>query len=204
MLRRVFYPLIFICMVVGLPLQAIAQDGPEQVLTDVSQNVLQAVRENQGTYEDAPEVLQKQLLGLLDPVVDFNAFSRGVMGPYYKQATAEQRDAFMSAFKTTLSELYTSALVASEIKDISVLEKTSKKPGRANVAMKAVSGNNNSYTLQYNMRQGSDGQWRIRNIILDGVNVGLTYRNQFKSAMETENQDLARVITLWPQIIEGN
>ena len=205
MLRRILIQIAILFAALSLSVQATADDasGPDQLLQSVSENVLEAVAQYGEDYDNAPDVLEAELLNILDPALDFTSFSRGVMGKYYAQATPEQRNAFITEFKATLVELYTSALVAAKIEAISIDETSSSRPGRANIAMKAESQTGASYTLQYNMAQNDDGQWLIRNIILDGVNIGLTYRNQFRSAMETENEDLERVIQLWPQIIEG-
>lgn len=206
MSRRIFIQLLMVLGALGLGLQARAETpvvGPDKVLEDVSARVMAAVRQHADTYEDTPDALESELLSILEPSLDFKSFSRGVMGRYYKTATPEQQVAFSGEFKATLVDLYTSALVAAKIEDISIAETLSKKPGRANVVMEAKSDSGTSYLLQYNMRQNDEGTWLIRNIIIDGVNIGLTYRNQFKSAMETENEDLARVVKLWPQIIEG-
>jgi phospholipid transport system substrate-binding protein len=49
------------------------------------------------------------------------------------------------------------------------------------------------------MGQGEDGVWRVRNVIVDGVNLGLTYRNQFASAMQSGDArgDIDAVIDEW-------
>ena len=40
--------------------------------------------------------------------------------------------------------------------------------------------------------------WRVRNVIVDGVNFGRTYRNQFASAMESRGLGaLDTVIDAW-------
>lgn len=205
MSRRFLIQLLMVLGTLGIGNQATAQaeTGPDETLEAISENVLEAVRQHTSRQDATPVVLQADLLKILDPSLDFESFSRGVMGRYYDLATPQQRVEFADEFKTTLVELYTSALVAAKIETITIVETSSKKEGRANVAMDAKSKGGESYTLQYNMSQNDDGAWLIRNIILDGVNIGLTYRNQFKSAMETENEDLARVVKLWPEIIDG-
>lgn len=60
-----------------------------------------------------------------------------------------------------------------------------------------------SYTIQFSLRRADDGQWQVRNIIMNGVNIGLTFRNQFASAMDTTGGDLDEVIDDWPQIVKG-
>jgi len=59
------------------------------------------------------------------------------------------------------------------------------------------------YPLSYSMKQNKDGVWKLRNIIISGVNIGLTYRNQFASAMRdsANGGDLDKVIDGWAEVI---
>lgn len=207
MFRPMFRPIAiqFLALVLLLVPAAQAQEGtdPEQLVLDVSRDVLEAVNRNRPTYDTNPDALQAELLALLNPVIDFDSFSRGVMGEFYDMANAAQRAEFQTAFKATLVDLYTSALVASVITDMSLRETVRASDTSANVIVSVATQDGSSYVVQYSMRQDASGSWKARNIILDGVNIGLTYRNQFKSAMETENGDLARVIRIWPELIDG-
>ncbi len=200
--HAIFNPLVVLVLLIcSTPAQA--EVGAEQLVSDISQDVLERVRTYAPTYDNDPMVLQNELLQLLDPVIDFESFSRGVMGAYYDQATPAQRDKFMTAFKATLVDLYTSTLVIYELTKVSLRETVSVPPDGARVSVDVFTREDGSYVVQYNMRRDASGRWVARNIILDGVNIGLTYRNQFQSAMEAENQDLGRVIELWPELIDG-
>ena len=42
-----------------------------------------------------------------------------------------------------------------------------------------------------------DSQWKLTNLIIDGVNLGLVFRTQFASAMSTHNGDMNQVIEKW-------
>ncbi|WP_306253121.1 phospholipid-binding protein MlaC [Parvularcula sp. IMCC14364] len=194
----------FAVLLVLLPAStAFAQNDPEQLVVDVSRDALEILREYRPTYDDNPELLQNELLALLDPVIDFEAFSRGVMGNYRDQATDSQREQFRELFKATLVDLYTSALVATEIRDIQVRETNMRSDTSASVLVDVTAADGTSYEVSYSMRRDDAGTWKARNIIIDGVNVGLTYRNQFRSVMETENGDMERVIQIWPEVIDG-
>ncbi len=203
MFRRFTILITFILALLTAPSFAHAQDDPDTFLVNVSNQVLDVIKDNRESYSETPDILETALLEKLEPAVDFDAFSRGVMGSYYKAATSEQRENFVAAFKATLIELYTQGLVSAQVEDIGIEDTNIRSPKSATVMMVVTSKDQNSYKLQYSLRRRDDTPWKIRNIIVDGVNVGLTYRNQFKSAMETENGDLERVITIWPQII-GN
>ncbi|MCI5044272.1 MAG: ABC transporter substrate-binding protein [Aquisalinus sp.] len=196
---------LFAILLVFIPAsKGYAQSDPEQMVKDISSQALEILREYRSTYEDNPEILQGELLNLLDPVTDFEAFSQGVMGSYREQATADQRQRFTELFKATIVDLYTSALVATEISDIAVRETNYRSDTSATVIVDVRVIDGTSYEVSYSMRRESGEDWKARNIIIDGVNVGLTYRNQFRSAMETEDGDLERVIQIWPELIDGN
>jgi phospholipid transport system substrate-binding protein len=94
-------------------------------------------------------------------------------------------------------------MVTFGIDDVSVREPDDVDPSstRTRVRMDAVDGRGNSYDINYTMMQ-TDGQWQMQNMIVDGVNVGLTYRNQFDSAMATNNGSAEQVIENWEQFIE--
>lgn len=203
MFRRFGLLLTFIAVLFAAPVMASAQDEPDVFLANVSNQVLDVINDNRESYSEMPDILETALLKALEPAVDFDAFSRGVMGSYYKEASDAQRSKFVGAFKATLIELYTQGLVSAQVEDIIIADTNIRSPKSATVAMDVTSKDQNSYQLQYSLRRSEGTSWKIRNIIVDGVNIGLTYRNQFKSAMETENGNLERVIEIWPQII-GN
>ena len=203
MFRRFALFVTFVLTLLTVSTFAHAQDKPDEFLVNVSNQVLEVIKDNRESYSETPDVLETALLNTLEPAVDFNAFSRGVMGRYYKEATTEQREKFVTAFKDTLIELYTQGLVSTEVDDIRIEDTNIRSPKSATVTMEVTSKSENSYSIQYSLRKAEATSWKIRNIIANGVNVGLTYRNQFKSAMETEDGNLERVIAIWPQII-GN
>ena len=203
MFRRFTILITLVFALLTAPAFANEQGDPDKFLIDVSNQVLEVVLENRESYAETPEVLETALLDTLEPAVDFNAFSRGVMGRNYKDATPQQREKFVEAFKATLVELYTQGLVSADVEDIRIDDTNLRSPKSATVTMEVTSKDKKSYKIQYSLRKNDEAPWKIRNLIVGGVNIGLTYRNQFKSAMETEKGNLERVIEIWPQII-GN
>ena len=203
MFRRFIFLMTLAFALLTTPAFANGQGDPDEFLIDVSNQVLDVVKDNRASYAETPDVLETALLDTLDPAVDFNAFSRGVMGAYYKDATTQQRESFITAFKATLIELYTQGLVSADVEDIRIDDTNIRSPKSATVTMEVTSQDKKSYKIQYSLRKNDESVWKIRNLIVGGVNIGLTYRNQFKSAMDTENGNLERVIEIWPQII-GN
>ena len=61
------------------------------------------------------------------------------------------------------------------------------------------------YPVLYAMTQNADQGWRIGNIVIAGVNIGLTYRSQFKSVAADARYggDLDQVIDAWVRFVSG-
>jgi phospholipid transport system substrate-binding protein len=55
------------------------------------------------------------------------------------------------------------------------------------------------YPMEYSVMKMPAGDWRIRNVIVNGINLGLTYRNQFAAAVTSpaNRGDLDKVIAGW-------
>ena len=83
------------------------------------------------------------------------------------------------------------------------LQTTLEATDRDSVKMEVRSKEGKVYPVIYSMRLGEDGSWRMYNIIINGINIGLTYRNQFASAMNApENKgSLDAVINGWGETI---
>lgn len=156
--------------------------GAEDFVQQAADRLIATIAAERKQFDANPQPLFQQVGEQLDQTVDFASIARGVMGSYYKDATADQRSAFQKTFRTSLIQLYTRTLVAFESKSIQVAPAERATEKTALVAMQVESANNQHYTLVYNLARLAEG-WRIRNMIVDGVNLGMTYRSQFTSMM---------------------
>src|SRR5690606_3751295 len=92
-------------------------NDPEKLVVRVSEKVMDAINQEREEYRKQPETLQAVLSQHLDPVIDFESFSKGVMGKYYDQANDGERLSFVNDFTNTLVTLYARALVAFEVEE---------------------------------------------------------------------------------------
>jgi len=49
-----------------------------------------------------------------------------------------------------------------------------------------------------------DGQWKVRNVIVEGINMGLLFRDQFAQAMQAQGGDLEAVISNWGNVVAAS
>ena len=183
---------------------AMADETPEGVVRAASEELLQVIRSGDALAESDPDAFYREVASTLEKSVDFDGIARLVMATYYRKATDAQRKRFAEAFKWGLVRTYAKALIDFDNVRLEVLGSTpGKRPTRATVQMRAISEDGRSYPMEYSMVL-TDAGWRMRNLVINGVNLGLTYRNQFASAMRApENQgDIDRVIDGWSAVID--
>lgn len=179
--------------------------GPVEMVRQTSSEVLALIEEARSYAEEDPERFYREVESLLSPVVDFESFARSVMAAHYRDATPEQRQQFAETFKWSLVRTYALALTEFEDGEVVVVppDRPPRNPKRQTVKMEIRTEQGEVYPVLYSVVQGDDGQWQIRNLIVNGVNMGLTYRNQFNSAMRDPQYggDLDQVIDDWGKLL---
>jgi phospholipid transport system substrate-binding protein len=184
------------------------------VVNDTTQKVMAVVAEA-GSYVDKdPERYYQQVQSILDPVIDFRGFARSVMGPYasserYRSLDAagqarlrDQLDRFTEVMRLGLVRTYSKGLLAYGGSRIEVFAAADEEPasGKASVRQLVYSGQPEPYVLIYQMGRGKAGGWQLRNIVIEGVNLGEIYRNQFEASARKNNGDLNAVIDSWTAV----
>lgn len=180
---------------------ASAQMNEAEVLVDeTTSRMLALIDEAKGYVDEDPERFYVAVEGLLNPVIDFPRFARSVMAAYYKRATPAQRERFAEGFKWSLVRTYALALTEFNDGGVTIVpsDRPPQRPDRASVKQE-IRSSGEIYPVVYSMSRSPDGEWRVQNIIINGINMGLTYRNQFASAVNDPayGGNMDRIIDGW-------
>jgi phospholipid transport system substrate-binding protein len=183
--------------------QTATYDTPEEMVQETSKAVLDLVDDARAYVDENPERFFRQVESVLSPVVDFDSFARSVMASHYRRATPEQRKRFADSFRSGLVRTYALALMDFENGRVVVVppDRPPRDPARRTVKME-VHAAGQVWPVLYSVNQDNDGSWQVRNLIVNGINMGLTYRNQFNSAMNQHGGDIEAVIDAWAELIE--
>ena len=183
--------------------------GPEEDLKryvdENTQKLVQKLNAEKGLYEKDPEAFYASMDETLQEFVDFRRIAARVMGRYARQTTPEQRDAFVEKFKRSLFDSYAQALVSAEDFEIIVKEATilPQNEDRASVEMELISASGNRYPVTYSMYRTGDDRWMMENVIVEGVNIGLAFRDRFAQEMEENRGQVQAVIDGWGDAVEA-
>jgi len=190
-----FIPIFFVLLFIPANINA---ESPHEYVDRIHGNVIQIIKEKRTVFETNPKEFIQSVEDTLEPLVDYKRISRGVMGKHYKTASLAQRERFTEVFKSTLLNTYSKVLAEFQNEEIRVLPKVKKssKPNREKVYIEIIT-NTKVYPAVYDMHLNKKGEWKIINIILNGVNLGLTFRNQFYSLMKIQENNVDRVINNW-------
>ncbi len=198
---------------VGINAQAqeAASAEPGELIAEATDRIMALVADANSYFDKEPERYYDAVGAELDGLVDFRSFARGVMGDVAsgatyrklddagKQRLRTQLDAFTAVIRTGLIQTYGKGLLAfggSETK----VAKAEISPDNARVASvtQSVMGDEDKvYTLRYQMGLYRDGSWKLRNMIIENVNLGEIYRSQFADALDAANGDVDKVIAGW-------
>lgn len=177
--------------------QAQAQSSPVETVRDSTDELMSKIEGRRDYFQQHPGELEALVDDSLEDIADFRYIGASVMGRYFRNASPEQRSRFVNTFRQTLIDTYAKGLVTFDYRDIRVLDSQGASSGdQASVDMEVVGTSGQVYPVSYSLRK-SDGQWKVVNVIVNGINLGLTFRNQFDQAMRNNNRDYDAVINGW-------
>lgn len=178
--------------------------SPHELIEIVTSDLLQTIAEHRESFDDNPQAFFDSLDCLLVQVIDFNWIASNVMGAYRAEATDEQRELFVKAFHRDLIETYGRGLISYGDETIVVLPPTEDLDGkRRATVVQEIRGKDGVFPLYYSMALNRDGQWKITNVVINGINLGKTFRNQFAQRAQKYGGNIDQVIDNWSSQVEA-
>lgn len=173
--------------------------GPEQAVWNTTQTLLSIIEDERTSFTENPEKFYTRVAEALQPVVGFKRIAAMVMGPYYKKANKEQRKKFSQSFERSLVETYSGGLIEYEGYTIDILPGEPVPDGDRTAVVDIVitTSSGSQVPLKYSMYKTKAGQWKVQNVTVAGINVGLLYRQQFARKVVEANGDLGLVVNQW-------
>lgn len=182
--------------VAELPLK---QMSPHQVVDSVTTQLMQVVSHGKDSMKSNPDAYFAEVQKIMEKVVDFDYIAKNVMGArYWNTASPDQRTRFVSVFTDGLVQTYAKGMANFADLDISVEPPSEDIGDKKRVAViQKFEGPEGVNNVAYTMGKHKSGEWRLINVVLDGVNLGETLRSQFAQAVAENKGDLDATISGW-------
>ena len=192
--KNYFY--ISILLLSSLPL--ISEEDPYIFIDSNAQKMVQVLIENKDLFSKDREAYEDKIKEILDPMIDFRRVAASVMGKkYYQASSPKQRKDFVAIFRNSLLDTYAETLAQWGDQSINTLPGEGDWSGLKSIEVKQMLDTGSSkYPISYKLRK-SDDQWMIVNIIVNGVNLGLTFRNQFQALANNHDGNIEVILMNW-------
>lgn len=188
------------------------QPSANEVVKATTDKVMKIIIDAQVYYDTDPKRFYSEIEQVLEEFVDFNSFARGVMGVYaskkhYMALKTNQEKAvfkarmerFTNTFQDGLVQTYAKGLLAFNGNTIEVLPpaKGAAAEGSVTVVQHIYGDSEKPYVVHYKMRKNRSGQWKLRNLTIEAINLGRVYQSQFRTAARQYQGDIDAVIDNW-------
>lgn len=179
-----------------------SDNNPYNFIDANAQKMVQVLKENKSLFIDDRELYEQKIKEIFEPMIDFRRVAATVMGrEYYLASSREQREEFVDIFKDSLLDTYAETLAQWENQTITTIfpEDMQVKSYELNniEVQQTLNTGSSKYPISYKLRKNKDQSWSIVNIIVNGVNLGLTFRNQFQALASKNNGDIEATLEGW-------
>ena len=176
-----------------------SEEDPYLFIDSNAQKMVQVLTENVDLFESDRELYENKIKEIFEPMIDFRRVAASVMGKkYYLMASKDERAEFVDIFKDSLLDTYAETLAQWGDSLIS----TEFPKSNLNIEITSVEvrqtldTGSSKYPISYKLRKSNEG-WKIVNIIINGVNLGLTFRNQFQALAVSHEEDIETTLKNW-------
>ena len=183
--------------VLAISFDIFAEINPHEFIDGKAQEMVNVLKENNELFYSDKDAYENKIKVIFEPIIDFRRVSALVMGKkYYVASSKEQRRQFIEVFKDSLLDTYSETLAQWQDQNIiTVFPENYKYEKQVNVKQNLYTSSS-VYPIKYTLRRDGD-EWKIINIVVNGVNLGLTFRNQFRALADSNNGDMDLTIASW-------
>jgi phospholipid transport system substrate-binding protein len=157
---------------------------PQQVIQNVSAKLQQRLQDKAFT-RDFAQVTQF-VNGVIAPYTDFKKIAPLVLGKHWKTATSGEQERFEHEFQTLLVRIYSRAFIEYNDWTIRFLPiEMSNEAAKVIVKTEVLQPGLQPVGVNYRMFL-SKGEWKVYDIIIDGVSLVTNYRSTFNDEIQTK------------------
>ena len=184
--RQILGFVLISILVIALPLQVLGATAKETV-----EEKVQMVVTTLGKPDFKQQLKDAQIAeirGIVNEVFDYQELSRRCLGRGWKKMNPAQQTEFVQLFSELLEKTYADRLLAYTSEKINFGKETELKKGRVEVESAIITTDNKEVPFNYRMIQ-KEGQWRVYDIVIEGISMVQNYRDQFRDILAKKTPD---------------
>jgi phospholipid transport system substrate-binding protein len=185
-------------LALGLGLSASAADapapaastmGPQELVQNSAQRMLQELDANRAMYQKDPAKLDALVGNVLLPTFDTEYAARLVLGQTWRTATADQRKRFVDAFYHSLLRNYGAALIDFTADRFVILPyKGEADATQATVRTEVKRSTGDKVPVSFSLHK-TDSGWKAWDVVIEGISYVKSFRTDFASEIQQKGLD---------------
>ena len=144
-------------------------------------NVLNVLRDPALQGEANKEAKEKKIESIADQMFDYIALSKLTLGRSWKEFNKEQQKEFVSLYRSILEKAYMDKILSYTDEKVLFDKEMMLSEIKAEVQTRIIT---KSAEIPINYRVYlKDGQWRVYDVIIEGISLIKNYRTQFREIL---------------------
>lgn len=173
--------------------------GPRETIEQAVTRMVARIEAERTRLDAEPEYARAVVREELDGLVDFRRITRLVMADHFNRASKAQKYAFLDVFEASLINTYASGITLYQGQEIRVLPLLDGdiKGDKARVRTEVQANDGRVVPVFFSLYRNAEQRWQVENVIVNGLNLGKTFRAQFEQSAQQYAGDLDQVIANW-------
>jgi len=164
--------------------------APNDFVQAAADNALEALKQDKTAQNGNLTRINQLVDQYILPYVNFEKTTRLAAGRYWRQATPDQQQRLVAAFRNTLIRTYSGALANVDQKSSITMQPFRGDPNADDVVVRSQLSQSNgpAVGVDYRLEKTPEG-WKIYDLNVEGIWLIQNYRNQFAQQIQQNGID---------------
>jgi phospholipid transport system substrate-binding protein len=179
-------------LLLTLPFRAYA-GAPLETVEENVKRALDVLSDPALEGESAREAKMEKIRAISEDLFDFTELSKRALGGNWRKLSQEQRKEFVELFTDVLEKAYANKILDYTDEKV-IFEKERKLAENKAEVQSTVITKTKDIPLHYRLVL-NHGEWRVYDLIIEGVSLVRNYRSQFKQILANQSpEELLRIL----------
>ena len=171
-------------LLAGVMVAGAEQPGPRAVIEQTVADALAVLEKREISKHERRSQVQQ----IAYAHFDFDTMSRLVLARNWNLFSPAQQAEFQREFKTFLAKSYGSRLDAYDHQRVEIVGEQKEPRGDVTIRTRILGGDFEGVAMDYRLRN-RDGEWRVIDVVIEGISLVANYRDQFKEVLSRGGPD---------------
>ena len=181
-------------LVMLFAVRSYADDAPMKVVSEATNGVIKELIKTSPEDRD-PKLVERLVASYILPAIDQEKIAMGALGKYWRRATPEEQQRFITIFRERQMKTYGGAFKAFSGETLTFSETRYSPDGeRAIVKGEFTQSSGSKVPVDFRLYLDKDSdQWLVYDAVISGLSMVKTYRTQLSDRLQ--NISIAELLT---------